>query len=675
MADRICTTCGASNPADAEFCHACDAYIGWDGPAPRPDDTPAAGRSTDDSSAAPTSTREPPGTARPASTREAGTESAANGTERQPGPRSGPIPTGARQATAPATAAPVVSPAHVEATVTANTPARVELTAENRSSRVDGVILHADTAPPWLTVTHEDVALMPGVESTLVVTLAQQPGVAAVAQRFPLVLAVRSRNDPSKLTQVTVQVTVPPAGPPPTLTAQPSLVRLADRHEAVVQLVFDNSAANRPRRYRLAATDAAGAVTAVFFPPVVDVPAGAGVEAGVRLSAPPPAPGQQASHDVVVTAQDGEAPLTAAITFALVTAAPPERQPLKVRIEPSHLGATPGQVVAFDVLVDNRANAQDATIRVTGRDPQQRVGLSFSPVRASVPAGKIARVRGAARVDSAPPAGQSVSLPFTVVVNDGQVDAEASGQVDVTSPASAISLARLHVQPSTLVARQRRGGFEVDVDNRAAASALHVRLTGADEFGSARLTFSPPEAVVQPGQVARVSLQVDSPMPAAGSQASRRLRIVATDLTAAGPGGVVEAEAVLTQISDDKRPAAKRWLVVLGAIAAIAGGLWGLAGLAGIDAEQLADQVGRGDSGAINRSVALGSSALIVLFALVMLIGLNGKGRAIRASAILVLLASIAAVVTGAPVQTFALGVLGAVLGFVGGVLARPRGG
>ena len=53
-------------------------------------------------------------------------------------------------------------------------------------------------------------------------------------------------------------VVVPPSGPPATLLAHPTLVRLEDRAQGAFAVRLDNRAANHPRQYRLSASDPEG---------------------------------------------------------------------------------------------------------------------------------------------------------------------------------------------------------------------------------------------------------------------------------------------------------------------------------------------------------------------------------------------------------------------------------
>ncbi|WP_315096877.1 hypothetical protein [uncultured Cellulomonas sp.] len=642
MADRICTVCGASNPPTASFCRVCDTYIDWSGPGEAPTSTgghaPTAGPT-------PTPATSP------------GPTTAGTRVEDAPAPRS-----------EPRAEAPVATIEEGTVVVARDAPGTTRITLKNASDIVDGLVVHPLAAPAWLVVTHEDANLMPGESRTVVVTMAARQDAVVVAQQLTLELVVRSSVDPTKLTQVSVGLVVPPVGPPPTLTPRPAVVHLQDATEGTFTLAFDNRAANFPRRYALSVHDPEDVVRARFLPPVVDVPAGGTVEATVHLSAPAPAPGREATRQVTVTGTAQDAPVSATVTLVQRTSAAPERVPVVLRLEPSHLRSDDGQTVAFDVLIDNRAGHLGAAVALSGRDPQRLVAFAFGEDRLVVPAGRVTTVRARARTTSPPP-GTVQSRPFSVVANDGAGEVEAAGVIEVSAQAAPITTAALRVDPQVLATVQQRGTFMVHVDNRAGAGTLQVQLTGADEFGRARLTFTPPTVVVPAGQVGFARLEVDSERPPGGTTSSRRLRVTASDGRSA-----VETEAVLTQTTPDRRPVAKRWLVVLGALLAMAGALLPWMG-AMIDPNSIvaaATSAAEGDVSAFALTATAASTVLVLLLSLLMLLGLNGSsGRAIRFAALLMVLVAVAAGVLGAPATGILVVLLGAVLGFVGGVLAR----
>jgi len=626
MADRICAACGASNPPTATFCRVCDAYIDWVGStqaepeaAPRPPQAPVG---------------EEPSTAR----------------------------------TDPRAEVPVATVETTDVVVAPGEPGTTNLHLKNASQIVDGLVVQPAAPPSWLVMTQEDAHLMPGESRSVAVTFATRPGALVVAQQLALELLVRSSVDVSKFTPVTVTVTVPRLGPPPTLTPRPALVHLEDETEGGFTLSFDNRAANFPRRYRMSVHDPEDVVRTWFVPPVVDVPAGETIDIGVRFTAPAPDAGRETTRLLTLSGTGEDIPVSATLTLTQRTAAPPPRVPVVVRLEPSHLRSVEGRTVDFEVLVDNRASHVAAAVALTGRDPQRLVALSFAEAQLVVLPGTVASVRAQART-APPPAGTAESRPFTVVANDGTSEVEGAGVLEVSSRPAPITTARLQVAPATLATQRRRGAFQVYVDNRAGAETLQVQLSGADEFGRARLTFVPPTMAVPPGQVGTARLMVDSRPPPAGTTLSRRLQITASDGRAA-----VAGEAVLAQSAPDRRPLAKRWLVVIGAILAIVGALLPWLGQV-IDPEGVVaaatSEVGAAD-GSYAVTATAASTLLVLVLALLMLLGLTGSnGRGIRVAALLMVLVAIPAGIFGTPATGLVLVLLGAVLGFIGGVLAR----
>ncbi|MCC2316273.1 hypothetical protein [Cellulomonas xiejunii] len=549
-------------------------------------------------------------------------------------------------------------------------PGTTTVLLRNVSELVDGLVIHPVDPLPWLVVTHEEAHLLPGESRTVVVTFATRPGILAVAQRLVLDLVVRSCVDATKATPVQVALTVPRAGPPPTLTARPALLQLADADEGVVTLSFDNRSANFPRHYRLAVHDPQDVVRARFVPPQVDVPPGESVDVSVRVTAPAATPGSEVTRQLTLTGVADEGQVSTSVTLVQRTAAPPPHVPVVLRMEPGRLRSENGKAVRFELVVDNRAGREAAAVTLEGRDPAHQVTLSFVESRLVVPAGRAARVPGRARTP-APPPGTTRSHPFVVVANDGTADVEVPGVLEAVARPAPIGTARLWVEPQTLVTQRRHGAYLVHVDNRRGRDPLQVQLSGADELGTARLAFTPAVIVVPGGQVGTVRVAVDSATPPAGTSSSRRLRISASDGREA-----VETEAVLSQSTPDRRPVAKRWLVVLGAVLAGLGALLPWLGRM-VDPQAIvwvASSAFEGDREAIAFTATVGSTVLVLVLALLMLIGLNGSnGRGIRFAALLMVLVALTAGILGTPGGGLALVLLGAVLGFVGGVLARSR--
>ena len=228
------------------------------------------------------------------------------------------------------------------------------------------------------------------------------------------------------------------------------------------------------------------------------------------------------------------------------------------------------------------------------------------------------------------------------------------------------------------------GEFSIEVDNRRSAEPLTVAFSGHSNDGLVRARFTPPSLVVAPGAVAHARMSVSSPHPAPRQVGVRRLEILASDGTQS-----LTASAELTQTGPDRRRPAGRWLVVIGALLVLVGALvipW-FEGVppdlnVGALTQNVIDEVLGGglttESGVAGRRNHL--RIVVAALAVAMLFGLAGKGGATRKSAVLVVLLSIAFVVSVAVVsptlawQRFdiAIIVVGAVLAYIGGVLLRP---
>ncbi len=536
--ERVCKTCGTPADGSVAFCSVCDTYLGWSVNAevtPRKPDGPPQGR--------------------------AGGQQGADGS-----PPEAPV----RAAKPDRVAAPVASVKQAQVTVAPGAPATFEIDVKNDSTIVDSYTIHAADAPPWLTVTHGEANLLPGVLRTVQVTFSITPDVLAVAQRVTVPLFVRSGVDPARATPLSIEVVVPRSGPAATLVAQPNLIRLEDASEGSFRLRLDNRAANFARQYLLAGTDPEGVVRLDFVPPTVDVPPGGTAEATVRFAAPAPPPGKELSRQLVVTATDPDGQVSVPVTLAQTTSPPRESLPVRIRLEPAQVALVETTSAAVNVVLDNRGGHETVKFNLSGRDPGNEVGFNFEHARVAVRAGSLGYVRLV--VETAPvPKGGSDNRPYSVVaVADDGREIEASGSLELSSRPDAIGSARLHVHPEHLLTKGRKGTYAVDVDNRLGGEPLQVQLTGADEFGRARVSFAPAVLHVPPGQVARSNAVIEHPRPEGGKSSTRRVQITATSAT-----GTVSGEATFTQQVDSYRRLWAVLLVLLGAILlALAAVLW-----------------------------------------------------------------------------------------------------
>ncbi|UOE42877.1 hypothetical protein [Agromyces larvae] len=677
MAERICEVCGATNDPAARFCRVCDSYLGWDSGGATLDGEPLTGTvpTVVDSVATEQSleTDAAPPAAAPADAEaqhDIGAEASdAAATPAQPE---------ASAHHAPAEA-PVVALETTDALVAPDAPATVVLRLTNPSAIVDGYRIEPVAGPAWLAFTHDDTHLMPGQEALVPLTLALRDDVLVFAQRVSLTVRVASLADPALTADAVLQLTVPPLGPSAALEVRPSLIRLEDAGAGEFTVRLDNRAANFPQTVRLTATDVEEVVRFAFAPSVVSVPPGQVVEVVVAFSAPAPAPGQELTRQVTVEAGNDAGRAAAPLTIVQRTAPEPVDAPVRVRIEPSTLVLDRGNIGEFDVVIDHRGSHKPITLAIAGRDPAHVIGFAFSSTRLVVEPDTIGRVRGRLSAPQ-PPRGETARHPFTVVASDDVQDVEAAGTVELSSPPDPILTANITVDPpAQLVVNERQTAFAVAVDNRRGVDPLGVRLEGVSEDGAARLTFTPPELVVPPGTVGSARVVVDAPQPEPRQTAVRKLHVSATD-------GVqrIETVATFTQARADRRPIASRVLVIVGGMLVIIGALaeW-FAGFppflpsAGLIGDVVRFGVGPGDIGLTEPATRV----LLLLFAALMLLGMIGRsGRLTRAAAILVVLLTVGwliflAVVAVVPPLGIGLFLvwIGAVLGFAGGVLARPR--
>jgi hypothetical protein len=236
---------------------------------------------------------------------------------------------------------------------------------------------------------------------------------------------------------------------------------------------------------------------------------------------------------------------------------------------------------------------------------------------------------------------------------------------------------------------RRVGDFSIEVDNRRGRQPLNVAFSGRSDDGLVRATFAPPQVAVAPGAVGQTRMSVSSPYPRAGQVGVRRLEIVASDGTQS-----LTASAELSQTGPDRRRPTSRWLVVIGALLVAVGAL-----LPWFAAEETTvvpftwikslsgDFVLPMDQAIAPSTIEAVLRITLLALALAMLFGLAGRaGGLTRKSALLVVLLTAGYLVALAAApgfrseidlsdSWFGLPIIwaGAVLGYIGGILARPR--
>ena len=711
MAERICEVCGAKNDANARFCVVCDSYLGWDvgrstldgealtGTIPRVVDTvPAEPAHVDpaatDGAAAPAATSDvwtvsgsgavsEPNVTLPGDSANAGAAAAAAAaaSAAPAAPAASGAATPSPEDEAQHRDSPGVTVATPEVVVTPDAAAEVEFTIENPTKIVDGYVFEAVDPPSWLQLVQPDVHLMPGEERGVTISIAMQQGVMVVAQRIAQTIVVRSVEDGKRNTAVRVVVTVPPQGPRLTLEARPTLIRLEDAGSGSFSVRLDNRGANYPQTVGMSGSDSEGVVRFAFAPEVVEVPAGSMVEAAVTFTAPQPTPGQQLNRQLSVSATNDEGPVVATVTLVQSTAAAPA---ITVQVQPRSVHLVDAHEADFEVLVDNRGGHSGITVALSGNDPERRLAFAFAPARFVAVAGHVTRAHGRLRANP-PPRGTSATHPFTVIASDGTTDVEASAVLEISSSASAITTAELRVNPLKLDLGTRRNGvFGIDVDNRRGAEPLNVAFSARSDDGRVRATFVPPQLLVGPGAIGQTRMSVTSPSPPPDQVGVHRLAIEATD-----GSQTLDATAEITQTAPNRRRPASRWLVVIGSILVAIGALspWFrdatplldlFAWIQNLPFVQFSMSM---DPFMVMFAAEPPLRILLLVLAFAMAFGMTGQsGGLTRKSAILVVLLTVGFLVTLAitafvPALSYGLPViwLGAVLGYIGGVLARPR--
>lgn len=195
-----------------------------------------------------------------------------------------------------------VEPPHIELKP-GGEPAQLKVRVFNVSTIVDAFRIDVPTAPEWLDVRPAEVRLLPGTDEVLEVELSI-PDVPVRAHDGYVYVEVRSVANPSVAEGHDVGLTVAARDSSLSLDLQPQVARVRDGQPADLEVVADNSSGNLDLDLALAGSDPEGVVRFRFDPAVLYVPAHGSARAGVRLRAPAPRRGREASRQLTVTATD-----------------------------------------------------------------------------------------------------------------------------------------------------------------------------------------------------------------------------------------------------------------------------------------------------------------------------------------------------------------------------------
>lgn len=644
MSTIVCQSCGTSNPVGTSFCQSCREFIGWDHTSVLPE---VRSEESIETKVIPKITTSTPA---------------------QPPPLA-------------ASNAPVLTARIDQGAVTVPVSGeRVELPVmiTNRSQIVDGYEVDVGGAPAWLVIDSRPLRLLPGQEGLLTLGFRISSDTLVAAGRGEVRLRIRSLTQPPGHEVVSVAVDVPVVDAPVRLRTEPSVLRLDDVEVGRLVVVVDNSDANRPAELRLSGSDAELAVDFHFDPAVVTVGPGQTVRVrAVTTSSRPPA-GTERTRTLTVSATEGRRRVEVTATLVQATSAVVEDPPLELTTAPSLLRIRDGEVGSVQVRIDNRTGKRWRTVRLAASDPEQVVTAQWSVSDLRVPPG------GTAEAEvwlSSPTPEPGTEATHSVTVSASEERQVARTQVSVVHAASTSPMTTLGVRldPSVLrLGTGRRGATTVVVDNRAGRQPVRVWLHGDDPENALRFAVTPAELTVGPGQALSGRVAVTAPRAAGGGETSRPMTVSATDGRVA-----VVAAGTLVQTAGDRRPWARLVLTLSGALAMIMGAMLPLLAIS----ELSSFGIGLNDvAGLFNASVDLGGVEQLVSFGLVIMVlagllvfGLTGRsGRLSRLAALLAVVLTVALLVTvgvaglsGRPDAGAIVIIVGAVLGYVGGLLAR----
>ncbi len=589
---------------------------------------------------------------------------------------------------------------------------QLDLTVDNRGgTRVRRVFLggrdperavHFSFAPPSIDV-------LPGEVGRARVRLEAPPPAPGQESSRPLTLIASSDGAADlEATATFVQSTsAAPVDVPVVVRLDPSVVRVRDTAVGQLEAILDNRGGSRARRIFLSGRDPERLVRFTFSPPSLDVLPGDIGRARVRMEAPLPERGQEATRQVTVIAADGSKETEASGTFVQYTSPAPVETPVALKLEPSLIRVRDTPSAAFQVVIDNRRGIRPRRVTLSGTDPERAIRFQFWPPVVDVDRGQIARAQ--AQIDAYPPEpGQDVTRQFSVSVSDGAAqsdsqEVEADGTfVQTTSPPPPDAPITLRLDPSVVRVRNSGGGSLTAVaDNRGGSRPRRVQFAGYDPERVVRFSFQPPVVDLAPGQATGVTVQVSAPRPEGGEQLTRPFTVVASD-----GGRDIEAGGSLVQESTDWRPTLRVLLTLLGAAMMIIGcflawnvgaslgisdgiGARGAANISGLEwdlpaldaaSDSVAPDVSFPDlNDTLDPIVSVG--AVIIGLAALAVLGLTGSsGRLTRLAALVAALGLAAFLVavalqpgTGRPSTGVFLVFAGCAIAFAGGVFAKPR--
>ncbi len=524
----------------------------------------------------------------------------------------------------------------------------------------------------------------PTATATVRVRVSAQP--PSPGQELSRLLSVTARDGgrvvetPVTFHQSTsVQVEDPVVG----LQLEPAVIRVRDNPVGLARVLLDNRSGREWAHIQLSARDPEQIVSVGFDAPQVHVPPGQTAQTQLRLHAPLPELGTEATRPVTVIATDPKRRTVSAVaTFVQATSASPMTT-LGVRVEPEVVRAHDADGATTQVVLDNRKGRFRVRLQLSGADPERAVGFAFGPPIVDLEAGQVRSVE--LRLAAwRPPPGQELTRQFTISASDGQTSVEGSGSLRMSSSRSAMETLTLRLDPSVVrLDRRRRGALSALVDNRNGAQPVRVSLTGDDPENCIRFAFTPAMIDVEPGRIGRVAVSVDAPRIPSGQEVTRAISVLASDGRTD-----VQAAGSLVQVAAEKGPISKipiaRILFTLFGVALMIFGVWFALESGGRTGMQLS---ANSIANAFGFRLVLGpfdavASAGTVIIALAILMGLGlfaRSGWLTQIAAVVGILFMVILIgglmffqLTSGPALGAFLVAAGCVLGFIGGRLAKP---
>ena len=147
----------------------------------------------------------------------------------------------------------------------------------------------------------------------------------------------------------------------------------------------------------------------------------------VVVVAPIPAPGEEVTRSLTVTANDGSRYVEAPITFQQ-SASVSAMTTLSLRVEPSIVQVQDTDGAIVQVVVDNRRGQSGLRLFLEGHDPERAIDFSFTPPVVDVGSGQMQPVN-VQLASRRPQPGQELTRQFTITASDGRTSVEGAGSL------------------------------------------------------------------------------------------------------------------------------------------------------------------------------------------------------------------------------------------------------